>query len=660
MTRDPDNKLRLILFFFAFLIYANTIGHDYAWDDSIVVTENPRIKKGLSGIPDLFLKYNSDYKADKYGYRPIVLTSLAVEYSFFKLSPHAGHFMNVLYFALLCTVMFKVLRKVLFRFSNLAPFLITLLFAAHPVHVEAVANIKSRDEIFSLLFALLALSRFIDYHQTRQVKWLIYTIMLFMLAFLSKESAIVFLLIMPLTLIYMESWSAIKKIAISSLFIPVMLIISVAIMKLSAASTLGTQALKGAGVYYESGLLGNSFFYTAVLSTKLANACTVLLLYLKNFFYPVTLLYYYGYNQVPVASWQQPLVIVSFLLHAGAFVFAIINLKKHAEISYGIFFYFIAISIYTHIFRTLSDTMADRFLFTPSLGLVIITVFAISRLLRTDLKTLKAETLFSATEKNNVTMRYLFLVIVLLYSVKTFTRNKVWKNDEALVMHDMPELENCSRAHGYYADLLRKKLVAGYDPAIELDMISHYKKSYHIAKESYYAYLGLGTYLCGAQRFDEGIAVLDSMVKVYPDQADPNFYLGRAYYQVAQYKKAIPYLERSIQLAPEVESSYNFMALAYSKNIEFEKAVAIIESAKGKFAPSVPLYETMGTVYFEKGDMEKSTEASLELLQFGGDAQRIYSTIIGRYQVKKQDSLAAVYYRQALAKGLFKKAGQNP
>ena len=66
MFNSPDNKLKLILFIVAFLLYSNTINHEYAWDDSIVITENPRVQKGISGIPALFLKSNSDYKADKY------------------------------------------------------------------------------------------------------------------------------------------------------------------------------------------------------------------------------------------------------------------------------------------------------------------------------------------------------------------------------------------------------------------------------------------------------------------------------------------------------------------------------------------------------------------------------------------------------------------
>src|SRR4051812_15570108 len=112
LFKNTDNKIALALFLLAFLVFANTLNHEYTWDDSIVITENTRVQKGFKGIPDLFLKRNSDYKEDKYGYRPIVLTSFAIEYGIFGLNPKPGHFMNVLYFALLCMIMYKVLRKI--------------------------------------------------------------------------------------------------------------------------------------------------------------------------------------------------------------------------------------------------------------------------------------------------------------------------------------------------------------------------------------------------------------------------------------------------------------------------------------------------------------------------------------------------------------------
>lgn len=658
MLKSTDNKLKLILFLLAFMLYANTIKHDYAWDDSIVITENPRVQRGFSGIPSLFLKYNSQYRADKYGYRPIVLTSFAIEYGLFKNTPQVSHFMNVLYFALLCIVIFTVLRKLLFKLTNLAPFLITLLFLVHPVHVEAVANIKSRDEIFALLFSLLSLSYFIDYHQQRSFKQLALTFLFFLLAFLSKESAITFLAIMPLSLLLLEPDYSFKKYIKPLSALAVLLAISFFIVKFYTSSELGVKASQGSGVYYEGGLLGNSFFYTAVLSTKLANALTVLVIYLRNFFFPVNLVYFYGYNQIPVASWGDMLVIVSLALHVALLLFALLRFKKYPQISYGILFYLISISIYTHLFRTLSDTMADRFLFTPSLGLCLATVCSLAVVFKINLQQENLHTFINTkggkNSGNTNIAKYVLVLMLVLLAGKTFTRNKVWKNDATLVLHDMPYLENCARAHNYYADQLKIKLRNNFDAQTEANMIAHYRKSFGITHEAYYAYLGLSTYYSGAKRYNEALALLDTMLQLFPGQADPHFYSGEVLYNTGEFSQAINHLTTSLKLAPEVLSTYFTLAQAYARVKEFDKALETITIARNKFGDSSQILEALSLIYFEKGDLELSTKNSLEMIKYGADAQLVYKIVIGRYQYKKQDSLANVYYQQARSLGLLK------
>lgn len=650
-------KIKLLLFAFVFLVYGNTLKHDYVWDDSIVITENPRVQKGIKGIPDLFLKYNSDYKSDKYGFRPITLSSFAIEYSFFKSNSSIGHLMNLIYFGLLCLVLFNVLQKLFFRYGNLPSFLIAVLFITHPIHVEVVANIKSRDEIFALLFSLLSLSKMIDFQQTKKVKYILFAVLLFLLAFLSKENAIVFIAIIPLALLYTQNWENLKTLIKPALALLLLLIISFCIVKLSTQSSLGSEASKGAGIYYENGILGNCFFYIDTFSGKLANAFCLLFMYLKNFLIPINLVYFYGYNQIPVANWSDALVIFSTVLHISAFVFTILKIKTHKEISLGILFYFISIFIYLHLLRPIADTMADRFLFTPSLGLLIVFVFSIGKLLKLDFTTLQITDVFRIEVKNKSHnfLKYGITAIVVLLSIATVSRNCVWKNNETLIKSDMPKLENCARAHNYYADVLKRKLTTNFDANIEAEMITHYKKSIAISHEAYYSYIGLSTYFINTKRYTESIAILDSMLVHYSNQADPNFYMGQALYGSQQYRQALPYLQKSLTLASEVSNTYQYLALTLSKIGKFEEAEKIITTCKTKFGETTIIYEVLGEIYFDKGDLDKSTKYTFEMLNYGANPEMVYGKVIGRYQLLKQDKLAAFYYNQAREKGLFKK-----
>jgi len=650
-----DTRISAFLFFLAFLVYANTLQHGYAWDDSIVITENARVQKGITNVADLFVKYNSEYKSDKYGYRPITLTSFALDISIFGLKPWGGHLMQLLYYSLLCMVLYRMLRKIFHRYSNLAPALITLVFIVHPVHTEVVANIKSRDEILALLFGLLSLDQFIRYMQQNQWKHLLYGSVLFLIAFLSKESAIAFLGIIPLTLYYMDENLHYRKLLIPLAAAVVLGMVSILIVNLYTGSNLGKSFSEGAGIYHESGILGNSFLYSGNWGEKLANAFCVLALYAKNFFIPLRQLYYYGYNQIPVAHWSDALVLLSAVCHIAALLFAILKFKRYREISYGILFYFISIFIYTHVLRALADTMADRFLFTPSLGLAIVSVFLLQLLFRVDFKTLALPEWLSLKNRQANGLKYgAFLVLVLL-GIKTISRNGDWKNNETLMTHDLPYLENCSRAHQYYADILRDKLNGSYNASMEASMIAHYSRSFEISGEAYYARLGLGRYYSSVKNYAAGIAVLQKLVSLFPEQADPNFYLGEALFHTGRYQEAIMYLYKSRELAPAVLSTYYFLALAYSKDGATVKALSTVEQARQTFGESGLIYDALGNIYFDAGDMDRSTRFTFEQLRFGEDPQKVYGTVIGRYQVKKIDKAAAFYYEQALAKGIFKR-----
>jgi hypothetical protein len=183
----------LIIILIAFIQFSNTLGHSFAWDDKIVIQENERVQEGFSGITKLFEKHNTALRQDQYGYRPITLMSFAIDYELSNGEPGLFHFMNLVYFALLCVVLFLVLKKLFFNYSTVVPFLITLLFTVHPIHTEVVANIKSRDEILALLFCLISLIQLIKFYDLRKWQYLVYTLIFFLLGFLSKENAVVFI-----------------------------------------------------------------------------------------------------------------------------------------------------------------------------------------------------------------------------------------------------------------------------------------------------------------------------------------------------------------------------------------------------------------------------------------------------------------------------------
>ena len=198
----PVPFLYAFIFIFAFLLYGNTISNKYALDDDFVVLNNKIVHQGLKGIPHIFTSRYTDIKGGTFGYRPVTKASLAIEYQFFGENPHLSHFINVLLYALTGMFLFYLLRKFLKSYSFHLPFIITLLFMAHPIHTEVVASIKNREEIFSFLGGLIFLHFSVKYIENKKIIFLFLSLLGFVFGILSKLSVLPFLIVVPLFIYY--------------------------------------------------------------------------------------------------------------------------------------------------------------------------------------------------------------------------------------------------------------------------------------------------------------------------------------------------------------------------------------------------------------------------------------------------------------------------
>ena len=198
----PRYKYSVWIALSTFLIYANSIGNGYNMDDELVTRNHRLTSKGVSAIPDIFTSfYYEDAMNYKYEYRPVVLTTFAIENSLFGESPKVGHFINLLLYAISCLLLLNLLQQLFKQYNPLLAVGATLLFVAHPLHTEVVCSLKNRDEILALLFSLLSLKyawRFML--NQRLLSWIL-SGAFFTIALMAKQSALIFLAVSPLILI---------------------------------------------------------------------------------------------------------------------------------------------------------------------------------------------------------------------------------------------------------------------------------------------------------------------------------------------------------------------------------------------------------------------------------------------------------------------------
>src|SRR5678815_608922 len=208
-----DSMIPWLLALFAFLLYANTLGHGYVGDDNLAISQNPNIQHGITGIFKLFTQPYRDQCFGGCLYRPLTLSFFSLEWMMAPKNPFIGHLMNVIWYAATGALLYLTLKRLMPDQNRAIAFIACLLFITHPVHTEVVANIKSRDEILSLFFVLLSIHQYAGWYKTNHWKSILFAGLAFLAALLSKEGAITATVVFPFIgwLFYKKSFGSSVK-----------------------------------------------------------------------------------------------------------------------------------------------------------------------------------------------------------------------------------------------------------------------------------------------------------------------------------------------------------------------------------------------------------------------------------------------------------------
>ncbi len=427
--------------------YIQTLPYEFVLDDQIVVSENNFVKKGVSGIPQLLhtesmVGYFGEQKDLIPGarYRPLSLVTFAVEYELFGgLNPKMNHLFNILLYGLCGFLVFIFFGKIIQSDKKLwlsIPFLAGLIWILHPVHSEAVANIKGRDEIMSLLFSLLCLLLSISLVDGKKYGILKYIglFVCFFLGLLSKENTITFLAIIPATLFFFRTVE-LKKVGT---------IMGIMLLSFIAYLFLRYDAIGYLLADIEVKDIMNNPFLGMTMMERFATVFYVLLKYIGLSFVPYPLTHDYYPFQIPRVGWTNIFVLLSVVLHIGLAVFAIVKFRSKNIWAYIIFFYIASLSIYSNILINVGTTMNERFLFVPTITTSIALVLGLTQILQ-------------KFKLPKIILPASVAVISLIYFGITFNRAQVWESPLTLNAAAVKVSTNSARANSFMATALFEK-----------------------------------------------------------------------------------------------------------------------------------------------------------------------------------------------------------
>ena len=615
MLNAPYNSRKanwyIVLFFFvwAYILYGNTILNKYAVDDEFV-TNNEMIRKGLAAIPEIFTTHYIDQKGNVSDnvtdYRPIVKLTYAIEYQIYKQdSPGRSHAVNVLIYFLLSTLLFFILKRMLKDHNILFPFLITLVFMAHPVHTEVVASLKNRDEMLAFLCGLGTLYLLLKYADTRNLWYILPAVIVFVVGYLSKASILPFVLIYPMALYFFTDLKP-KQ------YIPIFVVFVV----LAVFSQMGPKWFLPAGERMTS-MMENPLFVEKGLLYRLGTGLVSLLFYLRILVYPHPLLFYYGYDMIPLTTPTSIWAFLSFILYVGILIYALFNLREKKVISFAILWYLIFISMYSNILIPVVGIIGERFVFAASLGFSIALVWSIFKIFKTEPNSLTIE--FDARVKILVVI----MLVLIPYVALTVNRNREWRSLMDLYTKDIPYLTNSAMANTQYAGLLMRTTYQdpnfrqyGNVNQFKLEtMKNHFLQSVRIYPRNYQTLNDLGT------------------VYLYFDK-DPD--------------SAILFLKRAIDVNRDLEPAWVNLGMAYKEVRKFDSAAWCYSTILRGNPQQIKAYFALANVYNDMGDIQKAIDMNLAVLKSSPNMDVPFINI-GNYILQTGDTTVAIeYYEEAI------------
>jgi len=413
----------LVVFLAVWIVYVNSLGNEFLWDDEFGITSNKYIQNWT-----YFLNFFSE---NMYAgkdvlcnyWRPMVLIVFSLEWNTFLMWPGGYHIVNITLHAINALLVFYLFRTLFGRFF--IAFLVALVFGIHPLNTEAITYISGIADPLCALFVLLGTIAYVkagkETEYRRKRLYLFAVFLSFILALLSRESAIMMPGLLFLVDIFnkrnnIKKWSDIKnplKTIAPFLFFDALYIIS----RLTVLNFTSE--------------LSNSLSFNLPLHERILTFFHALLIYTELMFAPLNL--HMERFLLPEQT------IFNFPVMAGGLIFALIiflifkTFKKLPEVSFGLVWFLIALSPSANIFMPSATALAEHWLYISLSGFFFALLVLIEKL--------------SSKWKYQWILLVFLTTWILWIGNLTIIRNRDWANPIILFANTLQESPNSARAN---------------------------------------------------------------------------------------------------------------------------------------------------------------------------------------------------------------------
>ncbi|XP_049865069.1 protein O-mannosyl-transferase TMTC1-like [Pectinophora gossypiella] len=536
---DSDLAMYALVACVGALTYANSLAGEFVHDDIPAIVSN-RDVNGANPVLSVFVNDfwgtpMSDPNSHK-SYRPLTTLSFRLNYALCGLSAWWWHACNVVLHATCCALVLRA-GAVLARLERPFAALAALLFAVHPVHTEAVAGVVGRADVLACVFFLSSL---LLYHGCagRHRVWA--SVVLAALSMLAKETGLTALLFNVAFDIY-RSWTPVSR---SSTAVKRRWRCD-SVCGRSARALAALALLAAARLALLQGSLpafspqDNPPAFHPSLAIRLMTFCYLAAFNWWLLLCPWSLSHDWQMGSVPlVTSGWDPrnlmtcAALIAFLALAYR-CFLDLEMQRHTPAVVGVLLLVLPYLPASNLLVTVGFVVAERVLYIPSVGSVLLTVYGVQLLWRRDVSC----------------RRWLVLGVAVLVAggvARTHLRNRDWRTRETLLRADLAVLPHNAKLHYNFANFLK-------DIEQQENAIKHYKEALKLWPSYASAHNNLGTLVVASGRAEHHFL---QALKYNRDHVNAHYNLAKLYRKKNRIAESLKMLERCISLEPRFVQAY--------------------------------------------------------------------------------------------------------
>ena len=633
-----DHFAIIIITLLTVIIYFNSLGNSFVFDDDHVIVKNSYIKDPNKFL--LFFTSNSFSSAGfVQGIRPILMLSFAFNYFFGRLNPIGYHIINIMFHFLNGIIIFFLIKILLSKsndysdkendYSDLKKdnqgkyywpaLLASLIFIVHPVNTEAVDYISCRSTLMASFFLLLAFFLYIKkdfYLKPRNLYFYIGSLTTFILGLLTKEIVIVF----PLTIILYELLFVVRQNTLKENFYRLFRFYLLFFI-IASFYFLCRKYLFGAFI---------NIYYIRSIYSNILTQIHVSAFYIKLLFMPNNLCI--GRFFPTAKSILQMPVLISALITLLLIIIALLFSKREKLISFAIFWYFI--NLIPKFVATLNLVAAEHHLYLPAVGFYLIIARVITVILN-KLINLKLKFI----------LKTMVILILIFLSLFTINRNKTWK-DTFSIWRDAVRIS--PKSIGAINNLGLAYLNRGQiDEAID-----YFKKALNL-KPSFLkdVEVNLRGNLSEAYRakglYDDAIEETEKALQIDPYRAELYNNLGLLYRDKGLVEEAIKEFKKAIDLDPNLPEPCLNLGVTYWHKNDFDLAILQFKNAIKANPDYIDAYYVLAKAYEDKGRLNEAKDTYEKILTLNPNNFQDHYTL-GVVYGKLGDSRAIVEFKKAI------------